>query len=66
MKSNLIKKFENYVSDDTMDIDKLKEIHEKIRGVLIEHGCEEYGDAIIDDICIVVGIPTTIEYYDEE
>ena len=47
-------------------IEKLKEIHEKIRDILIDYGCEESGDCIIDEICIAVGIETTVVYYDED
>jgi predicted metal-dependent TIM-barrel fold hydrolase len=47
------------------DIEKLREIHEKIRQVLIDHGNEEQGDCIIDEICEVVGIPPTTVYYVE-
>ena len=49
-----------------VQIEELKEIHEKIRTVLINNDCEEYGDSIIDEICEAVGVlPTTI-YYNEE
>jgi hypothetical protein len=48
------------------DLEKLEEVHEQIREILIENGYEEYGDAIIDDISRVVGIPTTIAYYDDD
>jgi|DEB0MinimDraft_12_1074336.scaffolds.fasta_scaffold537003_1 hypothetical protein len=47
------------------EIEALKEKHEGIRTVLMNNGCEEYGDCIIDDICKVVGIPSTIVYYVE-
>ncbi len=42
-----------------MDINKLKEIHESIRTILISKYSVEYGDCIIDEICNVVGIPPT-------
>lgn len=49
-----------------IDIQELKEIHEKIRNILIDYDCKEFGDCIIDEICEVVGVlPTTI-YYDED
>ena len=48
------------------DLEKLEEIHEKIREILIENGNEEYGDLVIDQISEVVGIPTTIAYYNDE
>ncbi len=43
----------------------LKEKHEAIRLVLIDNGCKEYGDCIIDDLCNVVGILPTTAYTDE-
>ena len=48
------------------ELQKLKDTHEKIREILIENGSEEYGDVIIDQISEVVGIPTTLDYYDED
>tara|TARA_R110000765_G_scaffold108130_1_gene199117 strand:- start:217 stop:480 length:264 start_codon:yes stop_codon:yes gene_type:complete len=45
-------------------IEELKVKHEAIRTVLMESGNEEYGDCIIDEICEVVGIPPTTEYYE--
>ena len=47
-------------------IEKLKEIHEKIRDILIGYDCEEGGDCIIDEICIAFGIETTVFYYNED
>tara|TARA_R110000868_G_scaffold188389_1_gene431125 strand:+ start:2064 stop:2225 length:162 start_codon:yes stop_codon:yes gene_type:complete len=45
----------------------LKETHDKIRTVLMNNGCEEYGDCIIDEICEAVGIePTTVYYVEGE
>lgn len=46
-------------------IEELKNKHEAIRTVLIDNGCEEYGDWIIDEICEAVGIPPTYIYYVE-
>lgn len=46
------------------EIKELKEIHENIRTVLMNNGADEYGDCIIDEICYIVGIPTTTIYYD--
>lgn len=46
--------------------EELIDIHEKIRNILIDYGNEEYGDCIIDEICIAVGIPDTTVYYEEE
>jgi hypothetical protein len=48
------------------DLKKLEEIHEKIREILIENDNEEYGDLVIDQISEVVGIPTTIAYYNDD
>jgi len=44
----------------------LMTIHEKIRTILIEYGCKEYGDCIIDEISEAVGILPTTAYYEEE
>jgi len=33
--------------------------HNKLRSILIEYGCEEYGDSIIDDICELFNYPKT-------
>ena len=47
------------------EIEELKATHEKIREILIKYGNQEYGDCIIDEISVAVGIlPTTI-YYEE-
>jgi hypothetical protein len=48
------------------EIEKLKDIHDKLRSILIDYNSPEYGDCIIDEICIAVGIPTTLVYYKEE
>ena len=49
------------------EIEELREKHEKIRRVLIDYDCEEYGDCIIDEICDAVGIlPTTVYYIEGE
>ena len=47
------------------EIEALKEVHEKIRTVLMDYENPEYGDCIIDEICDVVGIPPTTVYYVE-
>ena len=54
------------VNLDTDEINKLKETHEKIRVILIENGCEEYGDCIIDEISVACNIQPTTIYYDED
>jgi len=48
-----------------MKVEKLKEIHEAIRNVLINYKCVEYGDCIIDEISNAVDIPPTTVYYEE-
>ena len=48
------------------EIENLKDVHDKLRSILIDYNSPEYGDCIIDEICIVVGIPTTLVYYEEE
>jgi len=48
-----------------MDVEKLKEVHEAIRNVLIDYDCVECGDCIIDEISSAVGIDTTQVYYEE-
>ena len=35
--------------------------HDQLRTILIDYGNEEYGDAIIDDICKLFDFPTTTE-----
>lgn len=40
--------------------------HNKIRDILIDYDCEEFGDCIIDELCEAVGIPTTCDIADEE
>jgi Mg2+ and Co2+ transporter CorA len=48
-------------------IEELKNKHEAIRTVLMDKGCKEYGDCIIDEICEAVGIlPTTVYYIEGE
>lgn len=53
----------SYIEDDFED---LKEIHEKIRNILIDYGSEEFGDNIIDEISIAAGIQPTTVYYKED
>ena len=48
------------------EVEKLKGIHDNIRSILIDYGNEEYGDCIIDEISIAVGILPTTVYYEEE
>lgn len=44
---------------------ELKNTHEKIREILMDYKCVEFGDCIIDEICNVVGIDDTTVYYEE-
>ena len=50
----------------TQDIEKTKDTHEKLRNILIDYGCEEYGDAIVDEISTLFNFPTTIDIEPEE
>ena len=47
-------------------MNNIKEIHERIRSILIKYECEEFGDVIIGEICEAVGIDTTNIYYNED
>ena len=47
-------------------IEELKAKHEKVRRVLMDSGCAEYGDVIIDEISEAVGIRPTTIYYKEK
>ena len=38
------------------------EKQEKLRNILVGYGCEEYGDVIIDDICLLFNFPTTVDF----
>jgi hypothetical protein len=49
-----------------METKKIIEKHEQLRSILIEYGCEEFGDFIIDEICVLFDYPTTINYYKED
>lgn len=40
-------------------INEVAHKHEQIRQVLIEFGCDEYGDAIVDCICALFDYPQT-------
>ena len=35
------------------------EKHDKLRKILIDYGCEEFGDCIIDEICELFDYPKT-------
>lgn len=43
--------------------DQAKEVHNKIREILISYGNPEYGDCIVDEICFLFGYPTTTDLY---
>jgi hypothetical protein len=49
-----------------MNVEELKKKHEQLRNILIEHGCEEHGDVIIDKICFLFDYPQTTIYYEED
>lgn len=51
---------------ESIDIEHTKETHDKLREILIEYGCEEYGDCIIDEISTLFNFPTTIDVEPEE
>lgn len=44
---------------------ELKEKHEKLRTILINYGCEEHGNYIIDEISELFGEKPTTVYYEE-
>lgn len=46
--------------------EELIEKHEQLRNILIEFGNEEFGDCIIDEICVLFDYPTTATYYEED
>jgi len=47
------------------EIIELQEKHEKLRNILIDYGCEEFGDTIIDEISQLFGVKPTTVYYEE-
>ena len=53
-----IKWFYNHKKENTKLI---TEKHDAIRSILIEYGCKEFGDVIIDAICGVFNYPRTID-----
>lgn len=56
-------KTENKVERE--ELNKIEQRHINIREILIKNGCEEYGDAIIDEICDLFHYPNT-NIFDEE
>jgi ABC-type Fe3+-hydroxamate transport system substrate-binding protein len=44
---------------------KVREVHNKLRDILIDYGCEEFGDSIIDELCQATNTPTTCDIADE-
>ena len=49
-----------------ISIEQVKDTHDKLREILIEYGCEEYGDCIVDEISLLFNFPTTIDVEPEE
>ena len=49
-----------------ISIEKAKEIHEKLRSILIKYDNPEYGDCIVDEISWLFNFPTTIDVEPEE
>lgn len=45
---------------------KAQEVHDKLRSILIEYGNEEWGDCIIDEICMATNTPTTTDIETEK
>lgn len=43
------------------EITRAEKIQDEIKYILIRYGNPEFGDCIIDEICAVTGVPTTIE-----
>lgn len=41
---------------------KILETHQKLRNILQEHGVKEYGDCIINELCLATGFPTTVDF----
>lgn len=39
--------------------DQAKEVHKKLREILISYGNPEFGDCIVNEICFQFGFPTT-------
>jgi hypothetical protein len=62
---NQLKTNQKYKAMNPQEIENLKETHEKIKTILIEYGNEEFGDCIIDEICVAIGILPTSVYYNE-
>jgi hypothetical protein len=52
---SLVERMELYIIEE----EKRNSKHNKLREILQEYGCEEFGDCIIDDICNIFDFPTT-------
>lgn len=44
-----------------MNIEKIKDTHDKLREILQSYNNPEFGDCIIDEICFAFGFPTTTD-----
>ena len=49
---------------DEHEMIKLMATQYRIREILIKYGCEEYGDAIVDEICNATGVKNTSSLYE--
>lgn len=48
------------------ELNKIEQKHINLREILIKYECEEFGDALIDDVCLLFGYPTTNIFEVEE
>jgi hypothetical protein len=46
---------------NTLTKEEIETTHEKLRGILINYGSEEYGDCIVDEISWLFNYPTTVD-----
>jgi len=44
-----------------MEEEEIMSKHNRLREILVEYGCKEFGDCIIDDICLLFNYPDTID-----
>ncbi len=44
-----------------ISVEKARELHKKLREILIKYGNKEYGDCIVDEISWLFNFPTTID-----
>jgi hypothetical protein len=59
-------KFKTTIMENIIDIEQVKETHDKLREILMKYNNPEYGDCIIDEICLLFSVPTTIDTELEE